>query len=54
MSTFKISDEISLYLRARVPLIVLVTVEEQRAIAMLDEVRRSRGLRQRPGHLGCS
>jgi AAA+ superfamily predicted ATPase len=42
MSTFRISDEISLYLRARVPLIVLVTVEEQRAIAVLDEVRRGR------------
>jgi hypothetical protein len=42
MSSFKISEEISLYLRARVPLIVLVTVEEQRAIATLDEVRRGR------------
>jgi AAA+ superfamily predicted ATPase len=42
MTSFKISEEISLYLRARVPLIVLVTVEEQRAIAMLDEVRRGR------------
>lgn len=37
-----IDDEIRLYLRARVALIVLVTVEEQRAIAVLDDVRRKR------------
>lgn len=37
-----IADEIRLYLRARVALIVLVTVEEQRAIQILDEVRKSR------------
>jgi AAA+ superfamily predicted ATPase len=42
MSAPRMSDEISLYLRARVPLIVLVTIEEQRAIAMLDEVRQAR------------
>jgi hypothetical protein len=42
VSTFKISNEFGLYLRARVPLIVLVTVEEQRAIAILDDVRRGR------------
>jgi len=35
-------EEIRLYLRARVALIVLVTVEEQRALAVLDEVRRGR------------
>jgi len=35
-------EEILLYLRARVGLIVLVTVEEQRALAVLDEVRKSR------------
>jgi SpoVK/Ycf46/Vps4 family AAA+-type ATPase len=38
-----VHDEIRLYLRARVALIVLVTVEEQRAIEVLDEVRRGRG-----------
>ncbi|MBT8225300.1 MAG: AAA family ATPase [Dactylosporangium sp.] len=37
-----IADEIRLYLRARVPLIVLITVEEQRALAVLDQVRRDR------------
>jgi SpoVK/Ycf46/Vps4 family AAA+-type ATPase len=37
-----IQDEIRLYLRARVALIVLVTVEEQRALEVLDEVRRGR------------
>ena len=37
-----IQEEIRLYLRARVALIVLVTVEEQRAIEVLDEVRRDR------------
>lgn len=37
-----VSDEIKLYLRARVPLIVLVTVEEQRALDVLDQVRRDR------------
>jgi SpoVK/Ycf46/Vps4 family AAA+-type ATPase len=37
-----IHDEIRLYLRARVALIVLVTVEEQRAIDVLNEVRRDR------------
>lgn len=42
MSTFGIQEEIRLYLRARVALIVLVTVEEQRAIKVLDEVRLSR------------
>ena len=38
-----VPDQIRLYLRARVTLIVLVTVEEQRALAILDEVRRNRG-----------
>jgi AAA+ superfamily predicted ATPase len=38
----EIPELIRLYLRARVTLIVLVTVEEQRAIGMLDEVRRGR------------
>jgi AAA+ superfamily predicted ATPase len=42
VSTFGIQEEIRLYLRARVALIVLVTVEEQRAIKVLDEVRLSR------------
>ncbi|MEU3457269.1 AAA family ATPase [Micromonospora sp. NPDC006766] len=37
-----INEEIRLYLRARVPLIVLVTVEEQRALDVLDRVRRDR------------
>lgn len=37
-----IEDDIRLYLRARVALIVLVTVEEQRALEVLDEVRRGR------------
>ncbi|GAB2578900.1 AAA family ATPase [Streptomyces capparidis] len=37
-----IEREIGLYLRARVPLLVLVTVEEQRALAVLDAVRRER------------
>src|ERR1700680_1983119 len=37
-----IDDESRPYPRARVPLIVLVTVEEQRAIAVLDDVRRKR------------
>ncbi|XVQ14406.1 AAA family ATPase [Spirillospora sp. CA-255316] len=37
-----VRDEIGLYLRARVSLIVLVTVEEQRALRILDEVRRGR------------
>lgn len=37
-----IEDEIKLHLRARVALIVLVTVEEHRAIEVLDAVRRSR------------
>jgi SpoVK/Ycf46/Vps4 family AAA+-type ATPase len=39
----EVPDQIRLYLRARVALIVLVTVEEQRAIAVLDEVRAGRG-----------
>jgi SpoVK/Ycf46/Vps4 family AAA+-type ATPase len=38
-----VRDEIQTYLRARVALIVLVTIEEQRAIAVLDEVRTNRG-----------
>jgi hypothetical protein len=38
----RIEDEIGLYLRARVPGIVLVTVEEQRALDVLDTVRRDR------------
>lgn len=42
MSTAGIHDEIRLYLRARVALIVLVTVEEQRALEVLDQVRRDR------------
>jgi AAA+ superfamily predicted ATPase len=37
-----VQEEIRLYLRARVALIVLVTVEELRAIQVLDEVRRER------------
>jgi SpoVK/Ycf46/Vps4 family AAA+-type ATPase len=37
-----IRDQIGLYLRARVALIVLVTVEERRALQILDEVRKSR------------
>lgn len=37
-----IQDQIRLYLRARVALIVLVTIEEQRALQVLDEVRVSR------------
>ena len=35
-------EELRLYLRARVALIVLVTVEEQRALRILDEVCRGR------------
>ncbi|MDQ1042476.1 AAA family ATPase [Streptomyces sp. V4I2] len=42
MGTTGIADEIRLYLRARVALIVLVTVEEQRALDVLDQVRRDR------------
>ncbi|MDQ0578333.1 AAA family ATPase [Streptomyces rishiriensis] len=42
MATVRIHDEIRLYLRARVALIVLVTVEEQRALEVLDQVRRDR------------
>jgi AAA+ superfamily predicted ATPase len=38
-----VQDQIRLYLRARVTLIVVVTVEEQRAIQILDEVRKNRG-----------
>ena len=38
----EVEDELRLYLRARVTLIVIVTVEEQRAIAILDRVRRAR------------
>lgn len=38
----RIEEEIGLYLRARVPLFVLVTVEEQRALDVLDAVRRER------------
>jgi SpoVK/Ycf46/Vps4 family AAA+-type ATPase len=37
-----VHDEIRLYLRARVALIVLVTIEEQRALEVLDRVRRDR------------
>ncbi|MGW1023469.1 AAA family ATPase [Streptomyces sp. NPDC002577] len=37
-----IENEIGLYLRARVPLLVLVTVEEQRALDVLDRVRTAR------------
>ncbi|GIH07154.1 hypothetical protein Rhe02_52210 [Rhizocola hellebori] len=37
-----VGDEIQLYLRARVPLILLVTVEEQRALEIVDQVRRDR------------
>ncbi|MER7276311.1 AAA family ATPase [Dactylosporangium sp. NPDC000244] len=37
-----VGDEIRLYLRARVALIVLVTIEEQRAVDILDDVRRER------------
>ena len=37
-----VRDQIRLYLRARVALIVLVTVEERRALQVLDEVRKSR------------
>jgi SpoVK/Ycf46/Vps4 family AAA+-type ATPase len=42
VGTIGIHDEIRLYLRARVALIVLVTVEEQRALEVLDRVRRDR------------
>ncbi|MEE1939991.1 AAA family ATPase [Streptomyces sp. TRM 70361] len=42
MGTTGIHDEIRLYLRARVALIVLVTVEEQRALNVLDRVRHDR------------
>ncbi len=38
----EIHDQIRLYLRARVALIVLVTIEEQRALRVLDEVRQGR------------
>ncbi|XRQ12091.1 AAA family ATPase [Actinomadura welshii] len=37
-----VHDDLNLYLRARVPMIVLVTVEEQRALDVLDEVRVGR------------
>ena len=37
-----VRDEIRLRLRARTTLIVLVTVEEERAVELLDEVRRER------------
>ncbi|WP_207934405.1 hypothetical protein [Actinomadura sp. KC06] len=42
MGSDAVQDEIRLYLRARVALIVLVTVEERRALQMLDRVRRDR------------
>jgi hypothetical protein len=38
-----IAEQIRHYLRARVALIVLVTIEEQRAIGILDEIQRNRG-----------
>jgi len=38
----KVHEEIRLCLRARVALIVITTVEEQRAIQILDEIRRDR------------
>ncbi|MEV6109488.1 AAA family ATPase [Streptomyces sp. NPDC051940] len=38
-----VAEEIQRCLRARVSLIVLVTVEEQRALRLLDDVRRARG-----------
>jgi SpoVK/Ycf46/Vps4 family AAA+-type ATPase len=38
----EIHDQIRLYLRARVALIVVVTIEEQRALRVLDEVRQGR------------
>ncbi|HEX6356661.1 hypothetical protein [Actinophytocola sp.] len=44
-----IQEEIRLYLLARVALIVLVTVEEQRALEVLDEVRRRHHRRDQPG-----
>ncbi|WP_262403015.1 hypothetical protein [Actinomadura sp. CNU-125] len=37
-----VHDDLNLYLRARVPMIVLVTVEEQRALEVLNEVRVGR------------
>ncbi|MEU2061252.1 AAA family ATPase [Streptomyces sp. NPDC013455] len=37
-----IENDIGLYLRARVPLLVLVTIEEQRALTVLDTVRAAR------------
>jgi SpoVK/Ycf46/Vps4 family AAA+-type ATPase len=40
-----IQDDIRLYLRARVALIVLVTIEEQRALEELDAVRKGRDMR---------
>jgi AAA+ superfamily predicted ATPase len=42
MTAVSVRDEIRLCLRSRVTLIVLVTVEEQRAVQMLDEIRSSR------------
>jgi SpoVK/Ycf46/Vps4 family AAA+-type ATPase len=35
-------DQVRLYLRARVALIVIITLEEQRALRVLDEVRQGR------------
>ncbi|MFC4048558.1 AAA family ATPase [Actinomadura syzygii] len=40
-----VHDDLNLYLRARVPMIVLVTVEERRALEVLDEVRVGRDAR---------
>ncbi|TQM67816.1 ATPase family protein associated with various cellular activities (AAA) [Actinomadura hallensis] len=37
-----VHDDLNLYLRARVPMIVLVTVEERRALEVLNEVRVGR------------
>jgi AAA+ superfamily predicted ATPase len=41
--TEEVQDELRTHLRARVALIVLVTIEEQRAIALLGEVQKNRG-----------
>jgi SpoVK/Ycf46/Vps4 family AAA+-type ATPase len=38
-----ITDQVLIYLRARVALIVIVTIEEQRAIQVLNDVQRGRG-----------
>jgi SpoVK/Ycf46/Vps4 family AAA+-type ATPase len=39
----EMADQVLTYLRARVALIVIVTIEEQRAIQVLDDVQKGRG-----------